>query len=171
MSTFRTRLQADKRLFVVMGLSLLALSSPAVAEQPRPAGTAVVSGAKAKDAATAQAARAQVDRLTILTTEFNTVSKELATEQAQKKPDPANVARLQSNLAALTKEIDIAKRNPVPAVSMSSPPARPAQTAPASVTKVTETESQQPQDEPAAPPVRYEGWDIFQNFGRKGSKP
>jgi hypothetical protein len=171
MNTFRAWLTADRRSFAVLGLSLLALSAPAVAEQSRPAGTVVVSGAKAKDAATAQAARAQADRLAILTTEFNSVSKELATEQASKKPDPANVARLQSNLAALTKEIELAKRIPVPAVTMSSPPARSAQTAPASVTKVTETESQPAQDEPAAPPVRYEGWDIFQNFGRKGSKP
>lgn len=121
-----------------------------------------------RDAAVAKAAKAQVDRLAILMTEYNTVSKELAAEQNAKAPDPATVTRLQSNLNALSREIEVAKRTPVPVVSLNPIAPKAAQSTPASVAPAT---PQSPAREEAnAAPASYESWDIFRNFGRKERK-
>lgn len=162
---FRTALLGDKRSFVALSLCLLFWCASAHAEAA-PSGTAVLSK-KTLTAAEAHAAKAQVDRLTILTQEYNSNSAELTQELAKKSPDPANVARLKSNLAAIAKEIDSAKRNPVPPLSMNPPAARPAQQVTASAPKVAAPQSDPQDDEGDTPKVVYETWDIFQNFGRK----
>lgn len=121
-----------------------------------------------RDAAVAKAAKAQVDRLAILMTEFNAVSKELAEAQSAKSPDPDTLARLQSNLNALSREIESAKRTPVPVVSFTPIAPKAAQSSSASVAPAT---PQSPaREEASAVPASYESWDIFRNFGRKERK-
>jgi hypothetical protein len=105
-----------------------------------------------------------VDRLAILVQERNEIAAKLAKGEAN--GDKAALARTQADLQAIDREISLVSRQPVYPNS-SSTLSQTAGAKTASVAQTTNSESQAS----AGEKVTYEGWDIFKNFGRKGTQP
>ena len=104
-----------------------------------------------------------VDRMAILVQERNEILAKLNKWEAN--GDKAVLARIQADLQSIDREIALVSREPIRPTT-SAAPAQVASAKPVSVAQTAVSESQSSEGEK----VTYEGWDIFKNFGRKGTQ-
>jgi hypothetical protein len=102
--------------------------------------------------AVAVAQQRHVDRLAILATEHQDVTRRLFDAKAKSTPDEAEIRSLETSLEALNIEIAFVQKQPVyemradgPTVARRKPPA------------------------PSAS-LSYDAWDVFKNFGREDAQ-
>lgn len=155
-----------------------ALSGTAQADPPAARATVGAPAAQAQPAQPVQATRAvaasvpatpqaiamkrHVDRMAILIQERNEILSKLNKWEAN--GDKAVLARIQSDLQSIDREIALVSRQPVyPTSSVAS--AQGAGAKPVSAAPAAKQESQTKESEK----VTYDGWDVFKNFGRKGN--
>ena len=104
-----------------------------------------------------------VDRMAILVQERNEILAKLNKWEAN--GDKAVLARIQADLQAIDREIALVSREPIRPTT-SAAPTQVASAKPVSVAQTAVSESPSSEGEK----VTYEGWDIFKNFGRKGTQ-
>jgi pyruvate/2-oxoglutarate dehydrogenase complex dihydrolipoamide acyltransferase (E2) component len=106
------------------------------------------------------AQKRQVDRLAILVDEHQHISRQLATENAKSPKNEENIKALIRSLDALNKEIAFVRSRPVQEQTWSGGQGK---------TGASLAQSKAAAPPPTAP-MKYEEWDIFNNFGREGDR-
>jgi hypothetical protein len=148
-----------KALAAYLGVCLAIFSLPsAVRAQVLPKTTSAVTQTPKNDES-----QKQTDRLQILQTERENIIKSKA--NWERNGDKAVLARIEADLQAINREIEHV--NKAPTIKAIQAPITPKQTVakPAFATPVANTEPMQEKTDIAV----HEAWDIFKNFGRKGS--
>jgi hypothetical protein len=92
--------------------------------------------------------------MAILVNERNQIAASIA--KAQASGDKAALDRSQADMAAIDREIEHAKNEPVYPVRTASP-------APAGAKSVAAKAASKPAS------LSYESWDVFKNFGQRGT--
>jgi hypothetical protein len=99
-----------------------------------------------------------IDRLAILVEEHKSITRQLAEAQMAEPPRTDDIRMLQVSLEALNKEIAYVRKQPVYEDKSGMSEGRAAQK-PARQAKAPPAGSQ-------AANLRFDGWDVFHNFGR-----
>ena len=144
-------------IFVILAAWLCNSTAQTQAALPNVPATAQKAVAvPAPDTAITSAMKAHNERLAILVQERNETSERL--QKTKASGDAAAIARLVADLATLDREIATVSREPINEIKRSTPQNKNASMA------------QSSESQPSARETTYEGWDIFKNFGRKGTQ-
>ena len=150
-----------RKMYGVWLVTICGFLSGSIARANEPVGMQVKQGVTAS-ISSASALKVQNDRLAILMQERNETAAKLA--KCNANGDQATTARIVADLQALDREIAIVQREPVYEIRNSRAVNSLSKSVPVAQPTIPDAQPS------GSEKITLEGWDVFKNFGRKGTQ-